>query len=86
MLVHPEADDAEGLALRVGGSGEQGLDLVGRGGGGDVDIGIRALQQGVPHATAGVNRGMAGLNQLPYDRLGLGMTDHDYFLGDLNVR
>lgn len=86
MLVHPQADDTERFALRVGGFGKQGLNLVGCGGGGDVDIGIWAFQQGISHATAGVNRDMAGLDQLPHDRFGLGMTDHDYFLGDRNVR
>ena len=86
MLVHPQTDDTEGFALGVGGFGEEGLDLVGCGGGGDVDIGICALQQGVSHATAGVNRDMAGLDQLPDDRFGLGMSDHGCFSGDRNVK
>ena len=86
MLVYPQTDNTERFALRVGGCGEQGLDLVGCGGGGDVDIGICAFQQGVSHATAGVNRDMAGLDQLPDNRFGLGMTDHVCFFGDLNVR
>ena len=86
MLVDPQTDDTEGFALWVGGFGEQGLDLVRCGGGGDVDIGIYAFKQGVSNAAAGVNRDMACLDQLPDDRFGLGMTDHFCLFGDRNVR
>ncbi len=86
VVVEAEADDAEGFALGVGGFGEKGLDLVGGGRGGDIDIGIGALEEGIADATSGVNGDVAGLGKFLNDLFCLGVMDHDLGGGDFRVR
>ena len=86
VVVEAEADDAEGFALGIGGFGEKGLDLVGGGRGGDIDIGIGALEEGIADATSGVNGDVAGLGKFLNDLFSLGVTDHGLDWGDLRVR
>ena len=86
MVVEAEADDAEGFALRIGGFGEKGLDFVGGGGGGDIDIGISAVEEGIADATSGVDGDVAGLGKFLNDLFGLGVADHGLGWGDLRVR
>ena len=86
VVVEAEADDAEGFALGIGGFGEKGLDLVGGGRGGDIDIGIGALEEGIADATSGVDGDVACLDQFLNDLFGLGVTNHDWGGGDLRVR
>ena len=86
VIVEAEADNAEGFALGIGSFGEEGLDLVGGGGGGDIDIGISAVEEGVADATSGVDGDVACLDQFLNDLFGLGMADHDWVGGDLRVR
>ena len=86
VVVEAEADDAEGFALGIGGFGEKGLDFVGGGRGGDIDIGIGALEEGIADATSGVNGDVAGLGKFLNDLFSLGVTDHGLDWGDLRVR
>ena len=86
VVVEAEADDAEGLALRIGGFGEEGLDFVGGGRGGDINIGIGALKEGIADATSGVHSDVAGLGKFLNDLFSLGVTDHGLDWGDLRVR
>ena len=86
VVVEAEADDAEGFALRIGGFGEEGLNFVGGGGGGDIDIGISAVEEGIADATSGVNGDVAGLGKFLNDLFSLGVTNHVLGWGDLRVR
>jgi hypothetical protein len=86
VIVDAEADDAEGFALGIGGFGEEGLDLVGGGRGGDIDIGIGAVEEGIADATSGVNGDVAGLGKFLNDLFSLGVADHVLGWGDLRVR
>ena len=86
VVVEAEADDAEGFALRIGGFGEEGLDFVGGGRGGDIDIGISAVEEGIADATSGVNGDVAGLGKFLNDLFSLGVTNHVLGWGDLRVR
>jgi len=86
VVIEAEADDAEGFALGIGGFGEKGLNLVGGGRGGDIDIGIGALEEGIADATSGVNCDVAGLGKFLNDLFSLGMTNHVLGWGDLRVR
>lgn len=86
VIVEAESDDAEGFALGIGGFGEKGLNFVGGGRGGDIDIGIGALEEGIADATSGVNRDVAGLGKFLNDLFSLGVTNHDLGWGDLRVR
>jgi hypothetical protein len=72
--------------LGVGGFGEKGLDLVGGGRGGDIDIGIGALEEGIADATSSVNGDVASLDKFLNDLFGLGVMDHGLGWGDLRVR
>jgi len=86
VIVEAESDDAESFALGVGGFGEEGLDLVGGGRGGDIDIGIGALEEGIADATSSVNGDVASLDKFLNDLFGLGVMDHGLGWGDLRVR
>jgi len=86
VVVDAEADDAEGFALGVGGFGEEGLDFVRGGGGGDIDIGIGALEKCIANATSGVNGDVASLGKFLNDLFSLGVADHGLGWGDLRVR
>jgi hypothetical protein len=86
VVIEAEADDAEGFALGIGGFGEKGLNLVGGGRGGDIDIGIGALEEGIANATSGVHCDVAGLGKFLNDLFSLGVTDHGLGWGDLRVR
>lgn len=86
VVIEAEADDAEGFALGIGGFGEKGLNLVGGGRGGDIDIGIGALEEGIADATSGVNCDVAGLGKFLNDLFSLGVADHGLGWGDLRVR
>ena len=86
VVVEAEADDAEGFALGIGGFGEKGLDLVGGGRGGDIDIGIGALEECIADTTSGVNGDVAGLGKFLNDLFGLGVMDQELGWGDLRVR
>jgi hypothetical protein len=86
VVVEAEADDAEGLALGIGGFREKGLNFVGGGRGGDIDIEIGALEEGIADATSGVNGDVAGLGKFSNDLFSLGVADHGLDWGDLRVR
>jgi len=86
VVIEAEADDAEGLALRIGGFGEKGLDFVGGGRGGDIDIGIGAVEESIADATSGVNGDVTGLGKFLNDLFGLGVANHGLGWGDFRVR
>ena len=86
VVVEAEADDSKGFALWVGGFGEKGLDFVGGGRGGDIDIGIGALEECIADATSGVNGDVAGLGKFLNDLFSLGVANHGLGWGDLRVR
>ena len=86
MVVEAESDDAESFALRIGGFGKKGLDFVGGGRGGDINVGIGPLEEGIADTTSGVNGDVAGLGKFLNDLFGLGVADHGLGWGDLRVR
>lgn len=86
VFFNTEPDDAKRFSLRVGGFGEEGLDLVGRGGGGDIHVGVGPLQKGVADTTAGVDSDVAGLGKSLDNLFGCGVADHGFGLGDRRVR
>jgi len=86
VVIEAEADDAEGFALGIGGFGEEGLDFVGGGRGGDIDIGIGAVEEGIADASSGVDGDVACLGKFLNDLFGLGVANHGLGWGDLRVR
>jgi hypothetical protein len=86
VVIEAEADDAEGFTLGIGGFGEKGLDLVGGGRGGDINIGIGPLEECIADATSGVNGDVASLGKFLNDLFSLGVADHVLGWGDLRVR
>jgi hypothetical protein len=86
VFLDAESDDAKRFSLRVGGLGEERLDLVGRGGGGDIYVRVGPLQKGVPDATASVDGDVAGLRESLYNLFGGWVADHSFGLGDRRVR
>ena len=86
MFIEAEANDAEGFSLRIGSFGEKRLDLVGRGGGGDVDIGVGALQKRIANAPAGIDGHVAGVDKLLHNFFSGGVTNHFFGSGERRVR
>jgi len=85
VLALFEPDHAKGLALGIRGLGKNGLDLIRRGGRGDIDIRISAVEQGVPDAAPGVDGLVPGLMETAHNVLSLGVVNH-FLSGDFKVR
>ena len=86
VFLHAKSDDAKRLSLRVGGFREERLDLVGRGGGGDIHVRVWPLQNGVADTAAGVDGDVAGLGEGLDNLFGGWVADHGFGSGDRRVR
>lgn len=86
VFVPTQANDTEGFALRIGSCGEEGLHLIGRGGGGNIDIGVGALPEGIADTAASVDGDVAGLDELLHNFFGVRMEDHFLGRGERRVR
>jgi hypothetical protein len=76
VFIQAKADDPEGFALGVGGFREEGLNLVGGSGGGDVDVEVGTLKKCVANTASRINGDVTRLGQYLNDLFGGGMTDH----------
>ena len=86
VFIQAKADNPEGFALGVGGFREEGLNLVGGSGGGDVDVGVGPLKKGVSNTASRIDGHVARLGEHLHNLFGGGMTDHFGVLGDRRVR
>jgi hypothetical protein len=76
VFVDSKADDTEGFALGVGGFGEEGLNLVGGSGGGDVDVEVGTLKKCVANTASRIDGDVTRLGEHLHNLFGGGMTDH----------
>ena len=86
MFIQAKSNDTEGFSLGIGSFQEERLDLVGRGRGGDVDVGVGALKESIANAPACIDGHVASLNKLLNNFFCRRVTDHFFGSGDRRVR
>ena len=86
MFIQAKSNDTEGFSLGIRSFREERLDLVGRGRGGDIDVGVGTLKESIANAPACIDGHVASLNKLLNNFFCRRVTDHFFGSGERRVR